>query len=95
MLAREAIIPYLARFLDIRVKNNIIPGDRKSGIVIPIYKVGDRSVVGNYRPVRLTLVVCKQMEDVIAGYVRIVLEMSGWLYKVSVVLDQGTHAKIK
>jgi hypothetical protein len=53
----------------------------KKAIVVPIYKGGDRSVVGNYRPVSLTSVVCKQMEHVIAGYVRQVWEMSEWLYE--------------
>ena len=56
------MIPYLARLLDITMNNN--------AIVLPIYKVGDRSVVGNYRPVSLTSVVCKQMEHVITGYLR-------------------------
>jgi len=42
---------------------------------------GDHSVVRNYRPVSLTSVVCKQMEHVIAGYLRQVWEMSGWLYE--------------
>ena len=40
-----------------------------------------RSVVGNCRPVSLTSVVCKQMEHVVAGYLRQVWEMSGWLYE--------------
>ena len=71
--------------LDIRTKNNVIPGDWKRAIVVPIYKVGDRSLFGDYRPVSLTSVVCKQMEHVITGYLRIVWEMSRWLYEVSVV----------
>ena len=62
------MIPYLARLLDIMMHNNAVPGDWKKTIVFPIYKRGDRSVVGNYRPVSLTSVVCKQMEHVIAGY---------------------------
>ena len=37
--------------------------------------------MGNYRPASLTSVVCKQMEHVIAGYLREVWEMSGWLYE--------------
>jgi len=41
----------------------------------------DRSVIRNYRPVSLTSVVCKQMEHVIAGYLRQVWGMSGWLYE--------------
>ena len=38
-------------------------------------------VVGNYKPVSFSSVVCKQMEHVIAGYLREVLEMCGWLYE--------------
>jgi hypothetical protein len=37
--------------------------------------------VGNYRPVSLTSVVCKQIEHVIAGYLRQVWAMSEWLYE--------------
>jgi len=71
------MIPYLARLLDITMNNNAIPGDCKKAIVVPIYKGGDRLVVGNYRPVSLTSVVCKQMEHVMAGYLREVWEMIG------------------
>jgi len=38
--------------------------------VVPIYKGIDRSVVTNYRPINLYSVVCKQVEHVIAGYLR-------------------------
>jgi len=38
-------------------------------------------VVKNYRPVSLTSVVCKQMEHVIAGYIRQVWEDRDWLYE--------------
>ena len=72
------MIPYLARLLDITMNNNVIPSDWKKAIVVTIYKRGDRSLVGNYRPVSLTSEVCKQMEQVIAGYLRQVWEMSGW-----------------
>jgi hypothetical protein len=57
------MIPFLARLLDITMNNNAIPGDWKKAIVVPIYKEGDRSLVGNYRPFRLTSVVCKRMEQ--------------------------------
>jgi hypothetical protein len=87
------MIPYLARLLQITMNNNAIPGDWKKAVVVPIYKEGDRSVVGNYRPVSLTSVVRNQMEYVIAGYIRQVWEISGWLYEV--VLDLGTRAKVK
>jgi hypothetical protein len=75
-LGGEAMIPYLARLLDITMDNNSIPSDWKKAIVVPIYKGGDRPVVVNYRPVSLTSVVCKQMEYIIAGYLRNVWETS-------------------
>jgi hypothetical protein len=43
------MIPYLARLLDITMNNSYIPGDWKNAIVVPIYKGGDQSVIGNYR----------------------------------------------
>ena len=42
------MIPYLARLLDIMMNNNAIPSDWKKATVVPIYKEGDRLVVGNY-----------------------------------------------
>jgi hypothetical protein len=47
--------------------------------VVPFHKGGDCSIVKNYRPVSLTSVVCKQMEQVIAGYIRQVEEDSDWV----------------
>jgi hypothetical protein len=61
MLDGEAMIPYLARLLDITMKNNALQDDWKKAIVVPIY-TGDRSVFGS-----LTSVVCKQMEHVVVG----------------------------
>jgi hypothetical protein len=49
--------------------------------VIPIYKGVERSLVTNYRPVSLTSVVCKQMEHVIASYLRQVWDKNDWLYE--------------
>jgi hypothetical protein len=67
------MIPYLARFLDIKINNATIASDWKSAIVIPIYKGGNRSVVTKYGPVCLTSTVCKPKEHVITGYLR-----QGW-----------------
>jgi hypothetical protein len=70
ILGGEAMVPYLARLLDIKFNNVAIPSDWKRAMVVPIYKVGDRSVVTNYRPVSLTSAVRRQTEHVIAGYLR-------------------------
>jgi hypothetical protein len=38
----EAMIPYLARLLDITINNIIIPNDWKRATVVPIYRERDR-----------------------------------------------------
>ena len=75
------MIPYLARLLDITMNNGTLPGDWKKATVIPIHKGGDQSLVTNYRPVSLTSVVCKQMEHVIASYLRQAWDKNDWLYE--------------
>ena len=59
------MIPYLARLLDIIMKNGTLSADWKRAIVIPVHNGGYRSLVTNYKPVNLTSVVCKQVEHVI------------------------------
>ena len=53
----------------------------KKTTVVPIYKGGDRSAVTNYRPISLTSVVCKQLEHIIAGYLRYVWDKNACLYE--------------
>jgi hypothetical protein len=77
----EAMIPYLARLLDITINNGTVPCDWKRATVIPIHKGGDRSLLTNYRPVSLTSIVCKQMEHVIASHLRQVWDKKNWLYE--------------
>ena len=52
------------------MNNNAITGDWIKVIELSIYKGGDQSIVGKYRPASLTSVICKQMKHVIAGYPR-------------------------
>ena len=47
--------------------------------MVPIYKGGDRLVVGSYVPLSVNSMVCKRLEYLMAGYLRQVWEMSGWL----------------
>jgi hypothetical protein len=46
-LGGEAMIPYLAKWLDMTMNNNSIPSGWKKAIVVPIYKGGDGSVFVN------------------------------------------------
>jgi hypothetical protein len=72
--------PYLARLLQTSLNNATIQSDWKIATVVLIYKGGDRSAVTNYRPISLSCVLCKQLEHVIAGYLRQVWEKHDWLY---------------
>ena len=45
-LGEEAMIPYLARLLDVTMNNGTLPGDWKKATVIPIHK-GGRSVINH------------------------------------------------
>ena len=69
-IAGEAMIPYIARLLEITMNNGTLPGDWKRATEVPIHKGGARSLVTNYRPVSLTSVVCKQMELATVIYLR-------------------------
>jgi hypothetical protein len=71
--------------VDITINNATIPSNWKKAMVVPTYKGGDRSLIANYRPVSLTSVVCKQMEHVIASYLRKAWNKKDWLF-------EGQHA---
>ena len=43
----------------------ILPDEYKSARIMPLFKKGDPSVVGNYRPISLTSTLCKVMETII------------------------------
>jgi len=88
-LGGEAMIPYLARLLDITFNNGTLPREWKRAVVVPIHKGGDRSSAKNYRPVILTSVVCKSMEHVITGYIRQVWDDRDWFYEGQHVFRTG------
>ena len=43
----------------------MVPTDCRAANVTPLYKKGNKSTPGNYRPVSLTSVVCKVLESII------------------------------
>ncbi|KAJ8272753.1 hypothetical protein GJAV_G00093040 [Gymnothorax javanicus] len=56
-----------------------IPNDWKQGNIIPIYKKGDRTEPGNYRPVSLTCIACKILESIIKDELELFLECNNIL----------------
>jgi hypothetical protein len=60
--------------------------------VVPIYEAGDLSLVSNYG---LTLVVSKEMEHVIASYLREIWDKKDGYLRVSTDSCHHFHAKVK
>ena len=58
-----------------------VPRDWRSANVMPIFKKGSRSVPGNYRPVSLTSVCCKVMEQVLKDSIVEHLNRNGLIRK--------------
>lgn len=56
-----------------------IPNDWKQGSIVPIYKKGDRTEPGNYRPVSLTCIACKILESIIKDELESFLERNNIL----------------
>lgn len=63
-LANELAEP-LALVFQKSLNEGILPSDWKEAQITPLFKKGDKSSPGNYRPVSLTSVVCKVMESIV------------------------------
>ena len=63
------IVTPLCEIFSKSLSYGVLPRQWKLGQVTPIFKKGDRSTPGNYRPVSLTAVMCKVMEAIIREHV--------------------------
>jgi hypothetical protein len=74
-LGGKAMIPYLVRLLDIAFTMLLLQETGKEPLWF-LFTRGKIDWFTIYRPVSLTSLVCKQMEQVIAGYLRQVWDMN-------------------
>ena len=65
----EEIVDVVVMIFDESLKNAVVPGDWLRAIIAVIFKKGKKSVVGNYRPVSLTCILCKVMEKVVRDHI--------------------------
>ena len=61
----EQISIPLARVFNLSLKEGVVPFEWKEANIIPLFKKGSRNKSENYRPVSLTLVICKLLERLI------------------------------
>ena len=57
------LAPVLLLIFSHSLSHGVIPDSWKRAAVIPIYKSGDKTVPSNYRPISLTSVICKVLEN--------------------------------
>jgi ribonuclease P/MRP protein subunit RPP40 len=73
---KESITDNLVKIFNHSLDTSTIPLDWKLANVTPIHKKGDKSIAGNYRPISLTSVIGKLLEQVITASVTKHLEVN-------------------
>ena len=53
---------------NLSLQEGIVPSEWKEANIIPSFKKGSRNKSVNYRPVRLTSVICKVLETIIRDH---------------------------
>ena len=66
----EFLAKPLACIYRLSVATGELPDDWKTAVVSPIFKKGDPSIAGNYRPISLTCVACRLLERIIGDTMR-------------------------
>ena len=62
----EELVEPVTLLYKISVESGKLPREWKTANVTPIYKKGGKSMAQNYRPVSLTVIMCKKLEAIIA-----------------------------
>ena len=73
---QNAVIEHLVQIFNYSINSNFIPEDWKLANVTPIYKKGNKNMAGNYRPISLTSVIGKLLENIITNHIRNYLEVN-------------------
>jgi hypothetical protein len=71
------IAPPLATIMRKSLKEEAVPEDWRTANITPIFKKGQKSDPGNYRPVSLTSVSCRLMESLVKDQIVRHLEKNG------------------
>ena len=78
----EAISLPVAVIFNTSLKTNKLPKEWKKANVTAIYKKGNKSQAGNYRPVSLTSILCKLLENILRD------EVIDHMKKISLISDK-------
>ena len=64
-----SIAPALAMLYNNTLKSHEVPADWGTALITAIFKKGDKSDPGNYRPISLTCIICKILESIIYDHI--------------------------
>ena len=64
---RREVGAFLSEIFNESIKSGVIPRDWMDAIVTPLFKKVSRSESSNYRPVSLTCIICKVLEQIVKG----------------------------
>ena len=64
-----SIAPALTILYNNTLKHHDVPSDWRTAIITALFKKGDKSDPGNYRPVSLTCIACKILESIIYDHI--------------------------
>ena len=65
----DSVAPVLQKIFQASIDNKYLPQDWRKANITPIYKKGDKSCPANYRPVSLTSIPCKVLEDIMYHHI--------------------------
>ena len=93
-ICAKQLAPALAQLLQQSLTEGIVPEDWRTANVASIFKKGDRSKASNYRPVSLTVIVCKLMVHILVSHIMMHLETNNILtiQIYNMVSAQNDHA---
>ena len=93
-LAAPVIAKPITHLINMSIKEGVFPDDLKMAKVTPIYKKGERSDPGNYRPISILPTLSKIIEKHVASQLRDFFKHSTYYKRNSLVSDSITHVKL-
>lgn len=88
-MASKQLAPIFTNLFQSSINSGVVPEDWRRANITALFKKGDRSDPGNYRPVSLTSVTCKVLEHIVHSHVMKYLES----HSILVDTQHGFRAK--
>ena len=64
---RDEIAQIIKVIFDKSLQTGTLPIEWLTANVMPVFKTGDKSLAANYRPISLTCILCKLLEQILAS----------------------------